>query len=392
LSNIFVPRETQPGEQRVAATPETVKRLVKEGFAVEVAAGAGETASFADGDYQAAGATLASSAAGSAAWPPADLVLKVAPPTPDEARSLRADSLLISFLAPHKNLDAVQALAERRVSALAMELIPRITRAQPMDALSSQASIGGYKAVLVAAARLGKYFPLLMTAAGTIRPAKVVIMGAGVAGLQAIATAKRLGAQVEVSDVRAAVKEQVQSLGGKFIELPMQESGEGAGGYAREMGEDFLRKQREIVARHVAGADVVITTAQVPGKRAPVLLTRAMVEGMRRGAVIVDLAVDSGGTGGNCELSQPDREVTHNGVHVLGFTNLPASMPEDASTLYARNVLALLLSIAKGGQVTLDLADDVVGPTLLTHQGEVRHAPTAATLAAGSAASMRTSG
>ncbi|HET9767130.1 MAG TPA: NAD(P) transhydrogenase subunit alpha, partial [Thermoanaerobaculia bacterium] len=290
MSNIFVPRETQPGELRVAATPETVKRLVKEGFAVEVAAGAGEAASFADGDYQAAGATLGAS--GSTASPVADIVLKVAPPTPDEARSLRADSLLVSFLAPHKNLDAVQALAERRVSALAMELIPRITRAQPMDALSSQASIGGYKAVLVAAARLGKYFPLLMTAAGTIRPAKVVVMGAGVAGLQAIATAKRLGAQVEVSDVRAAVKEQVQSLGGKFIELPMQESGEGVGGYAREMGEDFLKKQREIVARHVAGADVVITTAQVPGKRAPVLLTRAMVEGMRRGAVIVDLAVD----------------------------------------------------------------------------------------------------
>jgi len=380
LSTIFVPRETQSGELRVAATPETVKRLVKEGFAVEVAAGAGEAASFADDDYQAAGATVA---AGGSAWPAADVVLKVAPPTPDEARALRAESLLISFLAPHKNLDAVQALAERRVSALAMELIPRITRAQPMDALSSQASIGGYKAVLVAAARLGKYFPLLMTAAGTIRPAKVVIMGAGVAGLQAIATAKRLGAQVEVSDVRAAVKEQVQSLGGKFIELPMQESGEGAGGYAREMGEDFLKKQREIVSRHVAGADVVITTAQVPGKRAPVLLSREMVESMRRGAVVVDLAVDSGG---NCELSQPDREVTHDGVHVLGFTNLPATMPEDASTLYARNVLALLLSISKGGVVTLDLADDIVGPTLLTHAGEIRHQPTAAALAAGSAA------
>jgi NAD(P) transhydrogenase subunit alpha len=236
----------------------------------------------------------------------------------------------------------------------------------------------------VAASRLGKYLPLMMTAAGTIRPAKVVIMGAGVAGLQAIATAKRLGAVVEVSDVRAAVKEQVQSLGGKFIELPMQETGEGAGGYAREMGEDFLRRQREIVTRHVGAADVVITTAQVPGKRAPVLLTRDMVEKMRRGAVIVDLAVDSGG---NCELSQPDREVLHYGVHVLGFTNLPATMPEDASTLYARNVLALLLSTQKGGQVTLDLADDVIGPTLLAHAGEVRHQPTAEALAAPAAAS-----
>ena len=378
MSNIFVPREEQPGELRVAATPETTKKLVKEGFAVQVASNAGAAASFADRDYETAGATVVTGGA----WPDADVVLKVAPPTAREAASLRPESLLVSFMAPHKNLDAVQALAERRVSSLAMELVPRITRAQPMDALSSQASIGGYKAVLVAAARLGKYFPLLMTAAGTIRPAKVVIMGAGVAGLQAIATAKRLGAQVEVSDIRAAVKEQVQSLGAKFIELPMQESGEGAGGYAREMGEDFLKKQREIVTRHVGAADVVIATAQVPGKRAPVLLTRSMVEGMRRGAVVVDLAVDSGG---NCELSEPDCEVTHQGVHVLGFTNLPATMPEDASTLYARNVLSLLLSIAKGGQVTLDLADDVVGPTLLTHAGEVRHQPTAAALAAGAA-------
>ncbi|HEV8629917.1 MAG TPA: Re/Si-specific NAD(P)(+) transhydrogenase subunit alpha [Thermoanaerobaculia bacterium] len=375
MSTLFVPREEQAGELRVAATPETVKRLVKEGFEVQVAAGAGEAASFTDADYEAAGARLAPPGA----WPAADVVLKVAAPSPREVAGLRADALLVAFLAPQKNLDTVQALAERRVSALAMELVPRITRAQPMDALSSQASIGGYKAVLVAAARLGKYFPLLMTAAGTIRPAKVVIMGAGVAGLQAIATAKRLGAQVEVSDIRPAVKEQVQSLGGKFIELPMQESGEGAGGYAKEMGEEFLRQQREIVTRHVAAADVVITTAQVPGKRAPLLLTRAMVEGMRRGAVVVDLAVDSGG---NCELSQPDREVTHDGVHVLGFTNLPASMPEDASTLYARNVLSLLLSISKGGQVTLDLGDEVVAATLLTHAGEIRHAPTAAAVAA----------
>jgi proton-translocating NAD(P)+ transhydrogenase subunit alpha len=377
MSTLFVPRETGQGELRVAATPETVKRYVKEGFAVQVAAGAGEASNFADADYQAAGATVVPGGA----WPAADVVIKVAPPTPEEARSLRPESLLVAFLAPHKNLDTVTVLVERKVSALAMELVPRVTRAQTMDALSSQASIGGYKAVLVAAARLGKYFPLLMTAAGTIRPAKVVIMGAGVAGLQAIATAKRLGAQVEVSDIRAVVKEQVQSLGAKFIELPMAESGEGAGGYAKEMTEDFLRKQREIVTRHVAAADVVITTAQVPGKRAPVLLTKSMVEGMRRGAVVVDLAVDSGG---NCELSQPDREVDHNGVHVLGFTNLPATMPEDASTLYARNVLALLLSTSKGGAVTLDLADDVTGPTLLTHGGEIRHAPTAQAMSAGS--------
>jgi NAD(P) transhydrogenase subunit alpha len=375
MTTIFVPKEESPGERRVAAVPETVKRLVKEGFAVHVAAAAGEAASFSDADYEAAGAQRASGAD----WLHADVTLKVAPPTPQEAHALRPGSLLISFLAPHRNLETVRVLAQHKVSALAMELVPRVTRAQPMDALSSQASLGGYKAVLVAASRLGKYFPLMMTAAGTIRPARVVIMGAGVAGLQAIATAKRLGAVVEVSDIRPAVKEQVQSLGGKFIELPMQESGEGAGGYAREMGEDFLRRQREIVARHVSGADVVITTAQVPGKRAPVLLTREMVEGMRPGGVVVDLAVDSGG---NCELSQPDREVTHGGVHVLGFTNLPATMAEDASTLYARNVLALLLSTQKAGEVTLDTADDVIGPTLLTHAGEVRHQPTAEALAA----------
>jgi NAD(P) transhydrogenase subunit alpha len=379
MSTVFVPREETPGESRVAATPETVRRLVKEGFAVHVAAGAGEAANFADSDYEAAGAQRASGAD----WLHADVTLKVAPPTPQEAHALRPGSLLVAFLAPHKNLEMVRVLAHHKVSALAMELVPRVTRAQSMDALSSQASLGGYKAVLVAAARLGKYFPLLMTAAGTIKPAKVVIMGAGVAGLQAIATAKRLGAQVEVSDIRPAVKEQVQSLGAKFIELPMMETGEGQGGYAREMGEEFLRKQREIVARHVAAADVVITTAQIPGKPAPLLVTRDMVEGMRRGSVVIDLAVDSGG---NVEVSLPDREVTHKGVHVLGFTNLPGTMAEDASTLYARNVLALLLATSKQGVVTLDPADDVIGPTLLAHAGEVRHAPTAEALSAGATA------
>jgi NAD(P) transhydrogenase subunit alpha len=243
-----------------------------------------------------------------------------------------------------------------------------------MDALSSQASIAGYKAVLLAANRLPKYFPLLMTAAGTIPPAKVVVMGAGVAGLQAIATAKRLGAQVEVSDIRPAVKEQVESLGGKFIELPMEESGEGSGGYAKEMGEDFLRRQREIVARHLAGADVVITTALVPGKKAPTLVTREMVEGMKNGAVIVDLAVEQGG---NCELSQAGEEVVAGGVLILGPPNLAADMPHDASTFYARNVLALLGGMVSEGNVALDLEDEIIDGALLTHQGDVRHAATA---------------
>jgi NAD(P) transhydrogenase subunit alpha len=283
--------------------------------------------------------------------------------------------VLIGFLAPYKNPEAVRLLAEGNVTSFALELVPRVTRAQPMDALSSQASIAGYKAVLLAAWRLPKYFPLLMTAAGTIKPGRVVVMGAGVAGLQAIATAKRLGAVVEVSDIRPAVKEQVESLGGRFIELPLQESGEGTGGYAREMGEDFLARQREIVKRHLAAADAVITTALVPGRRAPLLVTAGMVAAMRPGAIVVDLAVEQGG---NCELSQADREVVENGVLILGPSNLAAAQPHDASLLYARNVLSLLqLLLDKEGKLAVDLGDEIVAGALLTHEGTVRHAPTA---------------
>lgn len=372
MTTIFVPRERRPGEARVAATPETVKRLIKEGFAVQVEAGAGLAAHFADAAYEAAGATLVTANAG---WPGADLVLKVGPPEgPDEVEALRQGAALVGFLAPHQNLSMVGRLAERGVSALAMELVPRITRAQKMDALSSQASIAGYKAVLLAACHLDKYFPLLMTAAGTVQPAKVVVMGAGVAGLQAIATARRLGAVVEVSDIRPAVKEQVASLGGRFIELPMEESGEGAGGYAREVSADFLRRQQQIVADHVAAADVVITTAQVPGRRAPILVTREMVERMRPGAVIVDLAVEQGG---NCELSVAGRDVEHGGVLILGRTNVPATLPGDASMLYARNVLEVVLHVAKGGALRIDPGDEIAGAMLLTHGGEVLHGPTA---------------
>jgi proton-translocating NAD(P)+ transhydrogenase subunit alpha len=372
--NVFIPKE-RPGENRVAATPETVKKMIKIGLAVTVEAGAGDGAHFADTAYREAGAEVAADAA--TAWSAADLVLKVAPPTPEEARQLKAGAVLVGFLAPDRNLDAVRTLADRKASALAMELIPRVTRAQAMDALSSQASIAGYKAVLLGAARLGRYFPLLMTAAGTIPPSRVVIMGAGVAGLMAIATAKRLGAVVEVSDIRAAVKEQVQSLGGKFIELPTLEegeSGEGEGGYAREMTPEFLAKQREIVTRHVAAADVVITTALVPGKPAPKLVTQAMVEAMRPGSVIVDLAVEQGG---NCELSRAGEEVIHQGVVILGPADLPSQTPLDASTLYARNVLALLHEIVHDGALEIDLDNEIVDGALLTHGGEIRHAPTA---------------
>ncbi len=370
MTSVLIGRERRAGESRVAATPETVKKLRQAGLEVVVEPGAGAGAFFPDEAYVAAGAVTESAAA-------ADVVLRVGPVTAEEVAALGSGSVLVGLLAPHRHLDTVRALCDRRVSALAMELVPRTTRAQSMDALSSQASIGGYKAVLLAAERLPKYFPLLMTAAGTMPPARVVVMGAGVAGLQAIATAKRLGAVVEVSDVRAAVKEQVESLGGKFIPLPMAESGEGQGGYAREMTPEFLAKQREIVAKHVAAADVVITTAQVPGKRAPILVTRAMVESMRPGAVIVDLAAAEGG---NCEASRPDEEVEVGRVRILAPTNLAASMPVDASTIYARNVTALLLYLWRDGKLVLDPEDPITGPTLLTHQGAVVHAPTAALL------------
>jgi NAD(P) transhydrogenase subunit alpha len=384
MVKVFVPRERRPGETRVAATPETVRRMVKLGLAVAVERGAGEASLFHDADFETAGASLVDDPA--AAWESADVVLKVTAPDAfeglpgHEAEGLKPGAVLIGFLAPYRHPDMVRTLAAGNVTSLALELVPRVTRAQPMDALSSQASIAGYKAVLLAAWRLPKYFPLLMTAAGTIKPARVVVMGAGVAGLQAIATAKRLGAVVEVSDIRAAVKEQVESLGGKLIELPQAESGEGQGGYAREMGEDFLRRQREIVQRHLSQADAVITTALVPGRPAPRLVTAEMVRAMRPGAIIVDLAVEQGG---NCELSQPDREVVENGVVIFGPSNLAATMPHDSSLLFARNVLSLLqLLLDKEGNLAVDTGDEVVAGALLTHAGQVVHQPTAERLAA----------
>ena len=377
MPNVFIPRERRRGETRVAATPETVKKMVKSGLEVTLERGAGEFAFFRDADYEAAGARLEDDAA--RGWSAADVVLKVVAPDPSEAAGLRSGALLIGLLAPHREPDLVRLLAGRGATSLAMELIPRITRAQTMDALSSQANIGGYKAVLLAALHLPKYFPLLMTAAGTIKPARVVIMGAGVAGLQAIATARRLGAIVEVSDIRPAVKEQVQSLGARFIELPLAESGEGQGGYAREMGEDFLRRQREIVQQHLSQADAVITTALIPGRPAPKLVTTEMVNAMRPGAVIIDLAVEQGG---NCELSQADQQVVHGGVVILGPSNLPATMPHDASSLYARNVNALLQLLWKEGRLTVDPADEVIAGSLLTHEGRVAHGPTAERLGA----------
>lgn len=370
MPNLFVPKEHADGETRVAATPETVRGLIKAGLTVSIERGAGALAFLTDAEYTAAGATIVERGEGLAA---ADLVTAVGPLSPADAGRMRAGAIVIALLAPHRNTELVRALASARVDSLAMELIPRTTRAQTMDALSSQASIAGYKAALIAASELPRYFPLLMTAAGTIKPAKVVVMGAGVAGLQALATSRRLGAVVEVTDIRPAVKEQVQSLGGRFIDLPMEESGEGSGGYAREVSADFLRQQREVLTRHIAAADVVITTAQVPGKKAPVLVTRGMVEKMRPGSLVLDLAVDSGG---NCELSQPG-EVVHNGVRILGLLNLPATLAHDASLLYSRNVQSLLGELVQKGVLALDLENEIIRGSLLTHEGNVMHAPTA---------------
>jgi H+-translocating NAD(P) transhydrogenase subunit alpha len=388
MTAVFVPRETHEGETRVATTPEVVQKLVKEGLDVAVEAGAGAASSFSDAAFREAGARVFTAAEAAAAWGEADAVLTVRPPELSAAASMKRGAVLVGLLAPYKNAELARAVAERGVSSLAMELVPRISRAQSMDALSSQASIAGYKAVILAAAHLGRYFPLLMTAAGTIPPARVVVMGAGVAGLQAIATAKRLGAVVEVSDIRPAVKEQVESLGGKFIALPMEESGEGAGGYAREMGEDFLRRQREIVTRHLSNAHVAVTTALVPGRPAPKLISREMLARMRTGAVVVDLAIEQGG---NCEASRADEVVREGGVTVLAPSNLAASMAEDASTLYARNVhalLQLLLPRAKKGEeatapapgLVIDTEDEVIAGSLLTHDGRVVHGPTADSL------------
>jgi NAD(P) transhydrogenase subunit alpha len=382
MLKVFVPKERRAGETRVAATPDTVKKLVKENIEVLVETHAGAAASFLDSAYEAAGAKLISDA--KEAWATADIVLKVteAADNPElgkhEADALKSGAILVGLMSPHRNVDMVRRLVANKVSTLAMELVPRITRAQSMDVLSSQANIAGYKAVLLAAANLPKYFPLLMTAAGTIQPARVVIMGAGVAGLSAIATARRLGAVVEVSDIRPAVKEQVKSLGAKFIDLPDLESGEGQGGYAKEMSPEFIAKQQAVLKARIAQADVVITTALIPGRPAPRLVTADMVEAMKPGSVIVDLAVEQGG---NCELSEPNKTVIKHGVKIIGEANLAASLPYDASILFSRNVLALLLLIAKGGELKLDVNDEVIKGTLLTHDGAIWHAPTKDALA-----------
>lgn len=363
---LFIPKETHPGETRVAAVPDTVRRLAKLGLKVQVQVGAGAAAGLPDERYADAGATIAPDAAAQGV---ADLVARVNPPTPDEARAMKPGALLVSFLWPLAHPDVVAALVDRRVTAFAMDRIPRISRAQSMDALSSQANIAGYKAALLAADALPRLMPLLMTAAGTITPARFVVMGAGVAGLQAIATARRLGAVVEVSDVRRVVKEQVESLGARFIEVEGAEDLEGAGGYAKEAPAEFLARQRAEVAKRVAAADAVITTALIPGKPAPKLVSEEMVRSMRPGSVLVDLAAEQGG---NCELTVPGEVVERHGVRIIGHRNLPALVPFHASDMYARNILNVALHLFPKGATTLDFEDEITAGSVVVHDGAVR--------------------
>jgi H+-translocating NAD(P) transhydrogenase subunit alpha len=359
---VGVVKETMAGERRVALVPEAARGLVKANLQVGVEAGAGASAFFSDAAYIDAGANLTDAAAALGS----DAVLKVQPPTLAEVGRLREGAVLISFLQPATNADAIAALAKRKVSAFSLDLVPRISRAQSMDALSSQAGIAGYNAVL-AANHLPKFFPLLMTAAGTVAPARVLVMGAGVAGLQAIATARRLGAVVEAYDVRPAVKDEVHSLGATFLELPL-EAQEGTGGYAREQSEDFLRRQRELIGDRVAASDVVITTAAIPGRKAPILVTADMVRRMRAGSVIVDLAAE---TGGNCELTKPGEIIEVGGVTIDGTRNLPSTMPVHASQLYSKNVSTLLLLLVKDGALKLDFNDEIVKGACVTHDGAI---------------------
>jgi NAD(P) transhydrogenase subunit alpha len=372
---IGIPQETFPGERRVAMVPRAMAALQKAGLEVVVEAGAGEAAGFADREYVEKGARLATSRA--ELFASADVILQVRTlgGNPEAGRSdlalLRAGQLLVGFAEPLSAPEAARELAELGVTSFAMELMPRITRAQSMDALSSMATVAGYKAVVMAAAALPRLFPMLMTAAGTIAPARVLVIGAGVAGLHAIATARRLGAVVSAYDVRPAVKEQVESVGAKFVSLPLDSSGaEGQGGYARQMDESFYRRQRELMTEVLKESDVVISTAAVPGQKAPILITGEMVAGMASGSVIVDLAAERGG---NCELTRPGETVVEHGVTILGPLNLAATVPYHASQLYARNAVTFLTHLVRKGELVLDLDDEITRETLVTRQGEVLH-------------------
>ena len=376
--NVVVLRETQPGEARSALMPESVKKLVALKCTVQIERGAGLAAARTDDDYREAGAEVSSDREALLAG--ADVLAAVNRPSPEDFARLKNGAVVIGFLRPLDEPAALRPALDRGVTTFAVELIPRITRAQAMDALSSMATVAGYKAVLIGAAHIPRMFPLLMTAAGTVPPARVLVLGAGVAGLQAIATARRLGAVVEGYDVRAAAGEQVKSLGATFLEVDLGGiKTEDAGGYAVELSEEAMNRGRLLIAEHAKTADVVITTAQVPGRRAPLLVTEEAVNGMKRGSIIIDLA---GSTGGNCALTQADVTVEREGVTIVAPTNLPATVPVHASQLYSRNITSFLSLLIKNGELQIDMNDDVVGPSCVTHQGQVVNQRVAASLAA----------
>lgn len=366
---VGIPKERE-GERRIAAVPETAGKMVKSGMEVLVEAGAGAGAGIADREFEAVGAKIGGDAR--AVFSEADLLLKVNRPTADEVDQMKEGALLIGFLQPFAGPDLIKRLAARKITAFAMELVPRTTRAQRMDALSTMSTAAGYKAVLLAANASGRFLPMLMTAAGTIPPAKAIVIGAGVAGLQAIATAKRLGAVVTAFDTRPAAGEEVKSVGAEFVSLEVpHEQAEDVGGYAKELPPEFYKKEQELIRKHSKDADIIITTALIPGKRAPLLITEEMVREMKPGSVIVDLAVDQGG---NCALTERGAETIKHGVTIIGLLNLPGMLPMHASLLYARNILAFLTLLCPDGKsVRLDLSDEILKGSLITHQGEIVH-------------------
>jgi len=372
---IGIPRETFPGERRVAVIPDVIPKLIKSGFNVRIESNAGKEAGITDDAYKAKKAEIVGDR--KELFESSDIILQVrgVGANPEAGRSdlenFKSDQNVIAFFEPLSPDKSIKELAEKGVNVFSMEMMPRITRAQSMDALSSMATVGGYKAVLLAAEKLPRMFPMFMTAAGTVAPAKVFVIGAGVAGLQAIATAKRLGAVVKGYDIRPAVKEQVESLGAKFVEMELEAGeAEDKGGYAKAMDEEFYRKQRELMTRVVAENDVVITTAAIPGKKAPILITADMVKGMAPGSVIVDLAAERGG---NCELTKPGQTVEEYGVHIIGLENLPSSVPFHASQMYARNITTFLLHLIKDGKFNIDQDDEITRETLITHGGKIVH-------------------
>jgi len=366
---IGIPKETQDNERRVAATPETVKKFIAAGFSVAVQSGAGEDANITDADFQTAGAKIASNA--QALFGGSDIILKVQRPSDQEILSMNEGAALICFLYPLIYPDTVLKLSNRKLTAFAVDMIPRIARAQKMDALSSQSNVAGYKAILMAADATGKFMPMLMTAAGTISPAKVLVLGAGVAGLQAIATARRLGALVEAYDTRPVVKEQVESLGARFIEIPIKEVAlEDKGGYAKELSKESHEEELRFIGKHVQNADIVVTTALIPGKKAPVLITEDAVKQMKKGSVIVDLAAEAGG---NCVLTEPGKRAVKHGVQIIGELNIPSLLAQESSLLYARNIFNMMSEMYKDGKPAINENDEVIQGSLIVKAGELVH-------------------